>query len=340
LVTGADGALERPHAIARSLLGGPVDVLCPVNGGRNSRVYRIEYAGCTYALKQYPPRDTDPRDRLGTEAAALGLMQRHGIDRIPRLLAMDRQQGFALLTWLEGMPVTALHEADVDAAAEFLAALHALRRAGEFAPEHLASEACLSRGEIVRQLEMRFARLRTAAANETELQTFLDGPYAAAFEEVTRRTEVLEFDADAPLAPESRSLVPSDFGFHNSLRKTDGSLVFFDFEYFGWDDPVKMTADFMLHPGTRLPSELRRRFCGAAKAVYGADPWFARRLEAYYPLFGLRWVLILLNEFVRTGAGGLAGATESWQASKERQLAKARQFLGGVRSEHGRLDGA
>src|ERR1700680_1391707 len=43
----------------------------------------------------------------------------------------------------------------------------------------------------------------------------------------------LAFDAELP--QEWRSLVPSDFGFHNSLRRPDGSLAFLDFEYFGWD---------------------------------------------------------------------------------------------------------
>ena len=339
--------LEAARAVARSLLGGTLDAICPVNSGRNSRVYRVERAGRAYALKQYPRRDQDPRDRLGTEVAALGLMERHGIGRVPRVLALDDEQGFALLTWLDGVPAAQLNETDVDAAAEFLGALHALRHSGEFAPEHLASEACLSRAEIIRQLEMRRARLRAAPACESELHAFLDGPYAAAFEDITRRSDALaetsESDAGAPLAPELRSLVPSDFGFHNSLRARDGSLVFFDFEYFGWDDPVKMTADVMLHPGTRLPGELRRRFCRAAKRVYGAaDPWFRRRLAAYYPLFGLRWVLILLNDFVpNPWRRALAGSVESWQAAKGLQLAKAQQFLVDVCNEHGgSLDGA
>ena len=338
-MSASDGDLHRPRMVARSLLRGSVDAISAINGGRNSRVYRVESAGRAYALKKYPGRNEDPRDRLGTEVAALGLMERHGIGQVPRVLAVDHEQGFALLTWLDGVPATGLDETDVDAAAGFLAALHALRRSGEFAPEHLASEACLSRAEIIRQLEMRRARLCTLPAAETELHAFLEGPYAMAFDEITRRsdalTEISDFDADVPLAPEQRSLVPSDFGFHNSLRADDGSLLFFDFEYFGWDDPVKMTSDFMLHPGTRLPVELRQHFCGAAKQVYGADPWFDRRLAAYYPLFGLRWVLILLNDFVRSSwRSKLADSAESWQAAKNLQLAKAQQFLARVRGGH------
>jgi len=46
------------------------------------------------------------------------------------------------------------------------------------------------------------------------------------------------------------------------------------------------------------------------------------RLEAFHPLFGLRWVLILLNEFhpERWRKRVLAGDRNSWREAKERQL--------------------
>ena len=335
-----DRNLDSAREVARSLLGAEIDALQPASGGRNSRVYRLEQAGRRYALKQYPSRGEDARDRLGAELEALALMERHGIVGVPRVLAADRERGFALLSWLDGTPVGKVGEADIDAAAAFLAALHALRHAGGVAPDRLASEACLSGAEIVRQVEARLARLRAVPASELELHAFLDHAFAPAFDGILRKIRGVAgstgLDLAAVLAPDKRSLVPSDFGFHNSLRVADGSLVFFDFEYFGWDDPVKMTADVMLHPGTSLRADLRQRFRAGAEQVYGTDPWFRRRLAAYYPLFGLRWVLILLNEFVpNRWRRELAGTAESWQALKRDQLAKAREFLAGVCNEHG-----
>jgi len=123
--------------------------------------------------------------------------------------------------------------------------------------------------------------------------------------------------------------VPADFGFHNSLRQGDGSLAYIDFEYFGWDDPVKLTADILLHPGVPLSSAQQRRFREAAERLYGEDASFAVRLEALLPLFCLRWILILLNEFLpeRWQRRVLAGARESWAEAKARQLAKARDLF-------------
>src|SRR4029077_7566663 len=117
-----------------------------------------------------------------------------------------------------------------------------------------------------------------------------------------------------------------------SLRRPDGALAFLDFEYFGWDDPWKLTADILLHPGRPLEATRRQRFRPAATRLYGGDPAFANRLSAYLPLFGLRWVLILLNEFIpeRWQRRVLAGETGRWNEVKARHLAHAREFLAGL----------
>ena len=64
----------------------------------------------------------------------------------------------------------------------------------------------------------------------------------------------------------------------------------------------------------------------------GRDPAFAARLAAYLPLFGLRWVLIILNEFIpeRWQRRVLAGAAGSWADAKSWQLARAREFLAAI----------
>ena len=319
-----------PGDAAAALIGGAVDQVEPVGGGRNSRVYRVRSGGTDYALKQYPPRDDDPRDRLGTEAKALRLMERRGLESVPRFLAADENHGFALLSWLDGTAADSPSEADIDQAAAFLAAIHALRHDDAVASLPPASEACLSGREIVRQLHARFKAL--SAADEPELHAFLRGPFKDRMIGLVSTAETLAgFDTD--LQPEWQSPVPSDFGFHNAMRQADGALAFFDFEYFGWDDPVKLTADVTLHPGTVLDPSLRLRFRRAAEAVYGGDPEFSSRLEAYGPLFGLRWVLILLNEFLpnRWRQRIAAGAEDDWAEAKKRQLAKAAALLGQIR---------
>jgi hypothetical protein len=319
--------------VAGAMLGTPVAVQQVVGGGRNSRIWRANASGRLFALKQYPSRRDDPRDRLATEVAALRLMNEAGIDSIPRVIAVDEVRGYALFSWIEGVLVTTASEQDIDAAAGFLQAVHGCRLAPGAEKQPLASEACLSADEVQRQVAMRLQSLAGLPAEERPCRRFLAEDFTPAFDRLTQEARVhfaaagLDFAAELP--QERRSLVPSDFGFHNSLRRGDGSLAFVDFEYFGWDDPVKLTADVLLHPGSPLPPAQHRRFRDAAERIYGDDPSFGTRLKALLPLFALRWVLILLNEFLpdRWQRRVLAGVSEDWTEAKVRQLTKARAML-------------
>src|SRR5579862_5674461 len=144
-----------PAAAAARLAGGPADVFEPVRGaGRNSRVYRLRRGGEAFALKHYPAPA-----RARVECDALQLMARHGVGNVPRVLAADFDEGYALLEWIEGEPVAQPEPGDIDAAAQFLAAMHALRTREGAAAQPLAAEACLSAAEIQRQIEGRLARL-------------------------------------------------------------------------------------------------------------------------------------------------------------------------------------
>lgn len=319
--------------MARGLVGDAVEVSRFATGGRNSRIWRVRSGGREFALKQYPPRQDDPRDRLATEVGALRLMERCRIETVPRVVNVDDEHGYALLSWIDGEDVLTVSDTDIDAAIAFLTAIHALRETPWAASQPSAGEACLSGREIERQISERAVRLR-ALADDSEVIELIDQSFTLLFARwLGRAHEIVAaagLDFSAELPQEWRSLVPSDFGFHNSLRRSDGSLAFVDFEYFGWDDPVKLTADILLHPGRTLMPPQRRRFRSAAERLYGDDPSFAARLSAYRPLFGLRWVLILLNEFIpeRWRRRVLAGDTESWDAAKARQFTRAREFLG------------
>ena len=324
-------AVDAIVADVHDLIGVSVETIEPVRSGRNSRVFRVAAGGECYAFKQYPAAGDDTRDRLGTEIEALRLMQRLGVANVPHVIAADPVRRCSLLSWIDGAPVTDVLDADIDAAATFLATLHAMRLdpAGR-AFRRPASEACLSGREVETQIRRRLEALRVRGAADPDLARFLETLFAPALETLLSRAArdmaAAGLDFARLLPQEQQSLVPSDFGFHNCLRSADGTLAFLDFEYFGWDDPVKLVADVLHHPGTPLAPRHASRFRAAAVAVYGGNgDGFAARLRALYPLFGLRWVLILLNEFLpdRWRQRVVAGEAEPWAQAKARQLARA-----------------
>jgi hypothetical protein len=320
---------DRIGAIGQRLLGLPITGVARLPGGRNSRVHRIDTAAGPFVLKAY---SLDRADRLENEARALQLMHAHGLP-VPRLIAVDRVDRLCVLEWIEGRPVTAVLNSDVDAAISFLRRVHELRTLAGFGSSHHATEACLSVGELIRQVTARYERLAARAHEEPDLCRFIEDQVLPDLDwrrqQVQTAMDRIGQDFATRLPDRDLTLSPSDFGFHNALRRPDGSLAFVDFEYFGWDDPVKLVSDTLLHPGMPMTPAQRAYFRTAAERVYASQACFAARLRCLVPLYRLRWTLILLNEFLpevwqrRVGAG----ATEDWLSAKRRQLERARSFL-------------
>ncbi len=323
---------KRLRRLAGELCGRQVDALERVGGGGNSRIYRVRCGRQSYALKCYPPGDR--RDRLGTEAQALRLMARHRVPGVPRLLALDRARRLALLEWIPGRPPRRIGSRDIERILEFLAAVKELGRDPGAGRLPAATECCLSAAEVVRQVRLRLERLTASVNGYRGLRGFLHQELAPALgREAARAVEgyrELGLDFAGELEPDRQRLIPADFGFHNTLRRPRGGLAFLDFEYFGWDDPVKLASDFLWHPAHQdLGLDLRRRFVEGMCRIHRDDLDFPRRLALNHPLFGLRWCTILLNEFLpeRWANRAFAGQDREKRQVLARQLESARRLL-------------
>ena len=79
------------------------------------------------------------------------------------------------------------------------------------------------------------------------------------------------------LKKKKRILSPSDFGC-NSLATKNKKLYFIDFDYFGWDDPVKLVADFYWHPGMNLNSSLKKLWLNKATKIFKEDDIFLKNV--------------------------------------------------------------
>jgi hypothetical protein len=310
-------------------------VFHPLGGGRNSRVFRVECEdGSMFAAKAYFQSAQDRRDRLGCEFGALQFLKEQGIDVVPTALASDAPRRVGIYEFVAGQPLQAgeIDGVEIDKAVAFLQKLKVLAdsgKAGHFPP---ASEACFSIAAILENLAARFRRLDEAAASQPMLADFLRDELVPGRERVEQLCHAFCREAGISEANEvpvsGRTLSPSDFGFHNALRRADGRLVFLDFEYFGWDDRAKTIVDFLLHPGMELSPELKRRFFTGMTGAFAGVPDLPRRVRVVYPLFALKWCAILLNEFTledgarRCFAGGAQGERDG-----AAQIQKARSML-------------
>lgn len=288
--------------IGSRLTGAAVESVQPARSGGNNRVFRLEMTqGPPLALKHYP---SDGRDRLGQEYDALAFLSRQRVTSTPRPIAKDLDASCALYQWFDG-DAAILHprDDDVDQLADFLIELQKLRGAEGAQTLRNASASIFSPEAAIAQYEQRLDGLRRAAENYPDLRTFIETSLvpstAAAIRRLRQRYAKLGRDPAADLLPAHRALSPSDFGLHNALRSPDGRLRFIDFEYFGWDDPVKLVSDTAIHPGSDLPEPCANRLIERLSHAFEAgDDDFAIRRDVLYPVFGAIWCLIVLNAYL------------------------------------------
>jgi len=269
-----------------------------ISGRGNSRIYKLTGTNeDQYALKIYPDRQLDPRRRLETEFFTCQYFESSKLN-VAKAKAKDLNLNWAIYSWISGKPIITPDKKFVDDAINFVEVLfRKSREIKDISEFNEASEACLSGDEIIRQIHSRMDFL--LMVDSEELTHYLEMEFLPIFKMISEQASKLVSNLfSEKISYDFLILSPSDFGGHNAIRDKSNQTTFIDFEYFGWDDPVKLVSDFYWHPGMNLSSELQEYWINSTKNIFKNDVAFEPRLIAYLPLFALRWCLILLNEYL------------------------------------------
>jgi phosphotransferase family enzyme len=299
--------------------------------GRNSRVFRVELEDDrTVLFKFYRHDSSDTRNRLDTEFRAVQFMWENDIRVVPSAIARKDERHCGVYQFIEGEApdLAGIASADVDALLDFLATLQPLRTKARAIG--IASEASFSLAGIIENLAARVHRLRQNTAAYPALHQWFEESFYPLVQHISdwSARESAGQSVRKELDHDQRTLSPSDFGFHNAIRRPSGLLAFVDFEYFGWDDPAKTVADFLLHPGMLLSQTLKKRFADGFLQKFAFVRDLPARARIVYPLYGLKWCLILLNDFLPDRE------TTATRAVRETQLEKAAALTERIRREY------
>jgi thiamine kinase-like enzyme len=305
-----------------------------VKGRGNSRIYKLTSINDTnYALKIYPDRQLDSRQRLETEYTSCQYLFESGFP-VMKACVNNKNLNWAVYEWISGHSIESVDDEFIENAVSFIESLYKESRGchdkGKFVE---ASEACLSGQTIVQQINKRLEHLKET--DSLELSDFLQKEFVPKFEMLTNqaREKVADF-FDTRLTRELQIMSPSDFGSHNAVKENSGQIMFIDFEYFGWDDPVKLISDFYWHPGMNLSQEFKTKWINSVRDIFKSDVSYELRLSAYLPLYALRWCLIMLNEFLPDRLINRLNANHQNEKNVkqmlEDQLSKSRKLLNQV----------
>jgi hypothetical protein len=302
-------------------------------GGANNVVAKITQGPETFLAKMYFNHPRDPRDRLGTEFATLSFLWNHGIRCIPRPIAMNRDCNLGIYQFIQGSRLATgqVTWPDVLQLCDLLRGMWMLRELPGANQLPDASEARFSARTYYDHVQARLERVEAALRDDVPspardlVLTQTRPAWETLTEFVEKRSKAYHVDLDAVLPKARRTISPADHGFHNTLRNSQGNLVFLDFEYAGWDQPAQMLANACLQPEIPLPTQLRRPFLKIMVTEMPGDDQLVFQLRLLYPLLSFKWSLIMLNEFLPVSGERRSFASVNAEARRAAQLEKSRR---------------
>lgn len=292
--------LEKLKTAACQILNEEIIDIKIASSGANSQIFKLSSLNKKqYALKLYP-NDFDNRQRC--EKDAIDFLNTNGFTNIPQFEGFDETNNISILQWINSSKLYPITKEDISASSHFISSVLLSSNMPNVENFSEAKQACLSGQEISKQIEIRREKLTDVAKNNNKLHTFLQSKLFPELNRLLSEGHTLckkfNIDTENVLATEHRRLIPADFGFHNTLRQSDGSLIFIDFEYFGWDDPIKPAMDFTLHPSYLMSSEFKRIVINTISNTYNLDSNYLNRLICFSPFYTARWALIMMNKFL------------------------------------------
>ncbi|MDP2342925.1 MAG: aminoglycoside phosphotransferase family protein [Deltaproteobacteria bacterium] len=313
-------------AAVRVLLNDSSATLTGLPGGANNRVWVVDGAGGRFLAKASPPRQANDRDRTRCELAFSSFLWAHGVRCVPRPIAANLEHGIGIYEYVDGIGISVVDAPLVAQAVEFARCLFELSKEDDARALMDAADARFSIDGQLSVVDARVQRL-IAADLDDDAGAFVRSALVPAWKQV--HEEALASPVIGILPARLRVLSPSDFGFHNALQRADGRVIFFDFEYAGWDDPAKMLVDVFLQPAVRVHRSNVPAFADAITAPAPADrSVVVERAHALFPVLRIKWTTILLNELLPDAWARrvFAGRGDRSQRIAE-QIARARTLL-------------
>ena len=319
----------------------PVLNLEMIASGGNNQTYHVFSERSSYIVKYYFRHQDDLRDRLSSEYLFLQHCGKTASKWTPIPLAADFEKGIALYEFIGGRKVEEkdLNLTVINQATEFFVTLNQISSRDSAKALPLASEACFSIKDHLDLVTSRILKLEAIDSGDQEgsgaksLVSEINAEMVTVSNLIQEDAQKHNDDIHAPLTEENRCISPSDFGFHNAILKEDGSIIFIDFEYAGWDDPAKMVGDFFSQLAVPVPDIYFESFLREVMTPFADPGSLIRRARYLKPVYQIKWFCIALNIFLPVHLMRRKHSNPNLNAKelKKAQISKAESILAAIR---------
>ena len=265
--------------------------------GINSTVIKIShYCDHKSILKIYPEFDGDNRNRFETERLFLKFLKLNNIKNCPEIYYSNKSYNFLLISFIEGIQIKDYKDVNLMEIADFSLKLNKspLKIKENILP--LASEAKFNLIDIMKLIKFKSREKELKFKQIKKDSFFIEWFNNQLLRDISVNLNYIEDNFSLYDIDDSQKIISqSDVGFHNMISNKE-QLFFIDFEYAGWDNPMKYISDWILQPDSFFPYEKPLEFFDPiAKSVFKKVNW-KKEIKPYLLLYRLRWCLILTNQ--------------------------------------------
>ena len=293
--SGADILLDR---IAREL-GSSITSIKRVEGGLNNRIFLLtDDVGVRYVAKLYR---RDDRNRLEREYKACAFLLSHGFT-VPTPYLKDEEHLYGVYSFEEGTRILDkdVQKRDIDFLVDFMVRIEQFT--ADTINESFDRGICSlhSAKELADDTHTRLYKVNAGLSQgvlHNEVSRFLEssGILRKTASLTEQKMSIWKYPWWEIQKNEAR-LSPVDVGLHNMLFRKDGPPCIIDLEYFGWDDPFNLIANFLTQDQSQaLTQEMYDYTVHSYEKAMNLSQYQRERLRLVIDMFDIKWLAIYLT---------------------------------------------
>ena len=273
----------------------------------NNKAAIVRTSDSIFFAKNYFNSTLDNRDRFNSEISFFEYANICAPSFIPNIYGVDKENKIILFENILGNNLQSddLNPETISTAASFFSLLNKSEFKFSLGKKiNDAAEACFSINAHLNLIEQRIIKLENTFNEQLEdiIASDIVNLIRTEFEQIKRSIILFalqnNINIELDIQINDRVISPSDFGFHNCLIKENKDLIFFDFEYSGWDDPAKVTGDFFSQLQVPVSEKYFDTFVNIAFDSLTNQKELITRCKLLLPLYKIKWACIAMNIFI------------------------------------------
>jgi len=266
-----------------------------IKGGRNSSVFKFKSNNKRLILKIYKDNQNS---RIKRESLFYKFLNRKKMDQVVTPIIFNLKNNFAVYPYISGTKIKNISNYHINEISNFLNLINKSKFSKNLP---LAIDGIKNREYHLKLCEKKVNQLKKIKINSSTKKNFLSfliNKIVPKFEEIKKNYKAIK-KYNLPkmkLTKKEMIVSPSDFGFHNIIKKNK-KLFFIDFEYAGLDDPIKLICDFYCQPDQNLNEYHKKKFINKLFVKNYTKKVLANYTKIFLPFHKLKWCCIMLNEF-------------------------------------------